>query len=1324
MGKLEKVREIYDLKFAELKSPENWRNTLKDISKYYKFNFVEAILIHSQANNTTVMAEMKNWNKFGRYVKMGEHGIAVFTARTDTKLKYLFDIGQTQGKPIEKAWNIRESEQRERLIRRYNAKYGTDYTKASQVVKDVYSAAMDNIKGDIEKEIEVYKPQNIDTIKQFVADSALCIILSRCGFNIPEDKLDFSAVSEIIPDGLLAAVGNLSMKAAHEALMEIENAIRRKDYEQQIQNQGNRLGIRGEGRDIISEIGRTNQQSAAQHNGEESGGYAERNESHSLGYGEYERSERENMGGDSRESDRQGNGNNEGNEEKSAEGSEGESAEGNRDPNRSGTAGRRADEGIGETTPSGSNDTSSLIGYTGVAAAVKETVQNNTVEESSEDGDSFSFPNIPDNSAIVKIEWSESADLQDGEIFSFAEINRKLLALDNEQRINRESEDWQGSWYDKTRFTLYAKINGSEEIYEGRYDIGDGDGTLLHHMELCYGEEARELIAFLETLEQKESLHISEEQTEIIEKTIEGEQQSFVELMGAEEQSDKSENSLTTVKVGDFYEFRGNDAEIAAETLGLTLTSRNGEPMVGVPQHSLEQYIEQLNNAGFDVNFAESTEKSHIEKVHSENEAQNNVISNFREKTAKLFNPIDGYSAEKIEQLVKEDITNILYENKIMAEVGEVVLIGSRSRGTETDISDLDFVVEVKSDLKEYALFNILNEESFEIGGVTVDINPIKENESGSLSDYLTNAEQYMQEKEKAEQERIEKMREVAKEQDIPFSDRYSEGIAKLLYPNADIKIQGFEYSNFEDGTFDVAVGNVPFENYRVTDSAYEDEYVLHDYFFIKTLDKLKPGGIAAFITSSGTLDKFNNSARIDIANRAELIGAIKLPGGKNGAFKAIAGTEATTDIIFLQKREHTEAFASYNMPNWAGSPVSVYNKENHYSGTVNKYFAQNPEMILGEIKQVSGPYGSTTQCLPREGTDLYEELEKALSTLQCEFTAKPTVITEEGIEDIEENRVPAADSAENYCFYIDEKGTLYYRENEYMTPYEVKSPKNEKAIKAMCGLCGCVKKVIDVQLKGGSENELKSAQNTLEKEYDSFVKSYGYLNKAENIRLFRTDMRSSLLLSLEQETDETENTGVYEKADIFTKATISPAKTVEKADSPQEALAISLNLKNAVNIPYMARLCGETEEKVISDFNKYLGLGEWRNCEPSKAVGKFRGFDISFYYTSQSSAVQIKGVSGLVYGSDFTLSAVGTCIKIENLANGITGRKRSALLEIEKAEKEIETAKAQYGKPFEYAEELNGLLLKQADINSRLEFGEEQEEIIDGEWEGDEAET
>lgn len=1239
MGRLEKVREIYDRKFAELKSPENWRNTLKGISKYYKFNFVEAILIHSQADYVTVMAEMKNWNKFGRYIKMGEHGIAVFTARTDTKLKYLFDIGQTQGKPIERAWNIRESkQQRERLINRYNLKYSTDYTKASEVVKDIYSEAIDSIRRDIEREIEVYKPENADTIKKFIADSALCLILSRCGFNIPDDRLDFSAVSEIIPDGMLAAAGNLSMKAAHKALMEIENAIRRNDYEQQIQNQGHRLGVRGEGRDILSEAG-GNRQSAAEHYGKEGSEYAERNESHSLGYGEYERSLRQDMGGNSREGDRQGDRNNESDEKRTAEGDKGEGSGGDENPNRSGTAGERADEGSGEAAEDSGDDAAALSGSAGVAAALSETVQYNK-EESSEDDGSFSFPNIPDNSAVVKIEWSESSELQDGEIYDFAEINRKLLSLDSEQRFNRENDDWQGSWYDKTKFTIYAKINGSEETYIGRYDIGDGDGTLLHHLELCNLEGSEELVSFLRKLEQQEfeAPIYGEENADIIEKTVENEQLSLFESDNSEQSKHTENTKVHGLKVGDVLTFpdKPDSKWRVSDITDLQIDFTNTDPNALEKSFSHIDFGQDRDKLQSVLGYVVILPASENENSAPEKNPDNVITDSYREtdiienkqiikNTPANFHLSDGETIDygKGEKAkFRDNITAIRTLKEIEKEKRHATFEEQQVLSKYTGWGGLSKAFDKSAEnwQKEYIeLKALLSEEEYNAAlnstltayyTDTELIRPIYSTlerfgfKGGEILDPAMGTGNFFS----------VIPSEIAQNSHLYGIelDKITGRIAKLLYPNADIKIQGFEYSNFDDGTFDVAVGNVPFENYRVSDNAYKEEYVLHDYFFIKTLDKLKPGGIAAFITSSGTLDKFNTSARIDIANRAELLGAVRLPGGKDGAFKAIAGTEVTTDIIFLQKRESLESFSSYNMPLWAGSPVSVYDRKNHYAGTVNKYFAQHPEMVLGEIKQVSGPYGSTALCLPKEGTDLYEELDKALSALQCEFTAKPTEITEEIIEDIEEDRIPAADNSENYCFYVDENDNLYYRENEYMTPYEAKSAKDEKAVKAMCGLCGRVQKVIDVQLKDSGENELKTAQEALEKEYDSFVKNYGYLNKTENIRLFRTDLRSSLLLSLEQETDETENTGVYEKADIFTKATISPNKTVESADSPEEALAISLNLKNAVNIPYMARLCGETEEKVISD------LGELIYQNPQKYNGSpYSGWETAEEYLS-----------------------------------------------------------------------------------------------------------
>ncbi len=306
MTRLEHVQNVYDKEIEKIKQSELWLHTLENIARYSKFSFAEAMLINAQSENVSIMATMHDWNRFGRHIRRGERSIAVFTSRTDTALKYLFDISQTYGPSIEKSWNIKESaDQREKLIRRYNSKYGTDYTELSGVINSVYRSAMESILEDIEREISIFEYQNEAEIKKFISDSAFCIIMTRCGYEIPSDTLDFSSVSEIIPDGLLITAGNLSMKAAHNALMEIENAIRRKDYEQ-YQIQGHSAGVRGEERSALSEIESAQEQGGVEYKSEESDRYAERTQPLGIGRGEYERIGRTDMGRDSRQSGREG----------------------------------------------------------------------------------------------------------------------------------------------------------------------------------------------------------------------------------------------------------------------------------------------------------------------------------------------------------------------------------------------------------------------------------------------------------------------------------------------------------------------------------------------------------------------------------------------------------------------------------------------------------------------------------------------------------------------------------------------------------------------------------------------------------------------------------------------------------------------------------------------------------------------------------------------------------------------------------------------------------------------------------------------------------
>lgn len=674
------------------------------------------------------------------------------------------------------------------------------------------------------------------------------------------------------------------------------------------------------------------------------------------------------------------------------------------------------------------------------------------------------------------------------------------------------------------------------------------------------------------------------------------------------------------------------------------------------------------------------------------------VISDFRTRTDEHYKKLAGYSAHNVEELAKQYIREAFRENEISADVGEVVLYGSRSRGMEHDASDLDFVAEIYTDMKEDALFNILHETPFEIGGAAVDINPIRAEETGSLEDYLLGAERYLQQKgakgktvpeaqdyriEETEQtsfgpkarytanisairalNQIESENRVATPEEqkilaqyvgwggIPQAfdsdnsawateykelkelltpdeyeaarstvltahytsptvisaiykvlgnfgfkggnvlepamgignffgvmpegmrsqsqmhgvelDEISGRIAKQLYPNADIQICGYENTDFPDNFFDAAVGNVPFGNYGVSDTKYNREnFLIHDYFFAKTLDKVAPGGVVAFITSKGTLDKESPKVREYLAKRADLIGAIRLP---NNAFKANAGTEVTADIIFLQKREKM----SVEKPDWC------YTAEIAEGISVNQYFADHPEMILGEMRLVSGRYGEETACVPIEGANLEQQLDRAVRTLKRDII----VSRREEKRVKEHGTIPATAGVRNFT-YTEIDGKIYFRENNIMTEVELKG-KDAARVRGLIGVRNAFYELVDAQRDACSDKELSQLQSKLNTLYDEFVKSFGFIGDIKNRNVFGADDSCNALCG----GLETENPKTHEivKTDIFTKRTIKPFVEVTHTDTPLEALYVSLDMRGFVDIDYMSELCGISGEKIANE--------------------------------------------------------------------------------------------------------------------------------------------
>ena len=413
--------------------------------------------------------------------------------------------------------------------------------------------------------------------------------------------------------------------------------------------------------------------------------------------------------------------------------------------------------------------------------------------------------------------------------------------------------------------------------------------------------------------------------------------------------------------------------------------------------------------------------------------------------------------------------------------------------------------------------------------------------------------------------------------------DTISAGIAQQLYQKTTIAAQGFEETNLPDSFFDGVVGNVPFGDFKVLDKRYDKhKFLIHDYFFAKSLDKLRPGGVMALVTSKGTMDKETLAVRKYIAQRAELLGAIRLP---NNTFKGNAGTEVVSDILILQKRDRLIDIE----PDW----VHLDTDENGIK--MNSYFVQHPEMVLGEMKMVSGRFGMEATCVPYENADLAAQLDEAVANIHGEITEYET---EEELEE-EDNSIPADPTVRNFSYtVVDDK--IYYRENSRMTPVEV-SATAENRIKGMIAIRNSVRTLIELQTEDYPDSEIKAEQERLNRLYDTFSGKYGLINSRANTSAFSQDSSFSLLSALEIIGEDGE---LERKADMFSKRTIKPHTPVTSVDTASEALAVSLGEKATIDMDYMMELSGKSENEIFEDLKGVIFLNplyEYGNAYESK---------------------------------------------------------------------------------------------------------------------------
>lgn len=399
--------------------------------------------------------------------------------------------------------------------------------------------------------------------------------------------------------------------------------------------------------------------------------------------------------------------------------------------------------------------------------------------------------------------------------------------------------------------------------------------------------------------------------------------------------------------------------------------------------------------------------------------------------------------------------------------------------------------------------------------------------------------------------------------------DDISGRIASKLYPQANIAVQGFETTNLPDNFFDVAVGNVPFAQMKVLDKKYDKyNFLIHDYFFAKTLDKVRPGGIVAFITSKGTMDKKSCKVRKYIAQRAELLGAVRLP---NNTFSRTAGTKVTSDVLFLQKRERMIDIE----PDW----VHLCTDDNGI--TINSYFIEHPEMVLGEMQEVSGPYGAKAECIAYDNANLEDLLNEAVANINGEYKAQEIEqLFDDDTQNIEEaDIIPATPDVKNFSYTVVD-GDIYYRQNSIMERQKLNATA-EKRIKALVKVREALRGVLNNQLEDMPDEVIKNSQLKLNNLYDNFINEFGYINTRANLKAFEKDDSINLLASLEKFDSEKNYKG---KSDIFSRRTVKPHKAIDKVETAADALAVSIAEKAKVDLEYMSKLYGKSVNNIVDE--------------------------------------------------------------------------------------------------------------------------------------------
>lgn len=784
---------------------------------------------------------------------------------------------------------------------------------------------------------------------------------------------------------------------------------------------------------------------------------------------------------------------------------------------------------------------------------------------------------------------------------SFALGNKLLGILDEKQHREREGDKNIG-WYHKTDFVIKAVIGGEEFNYEGRFDIGDGEGDLIAHIknfydyalspkgEQLYGDDRESLLRgrdeFIPFLEQHTELKPEDEK--LLDEIMATESDWYRTAEEAEEKPQANADKVNGSEAPVIEMEQSTD-----DLIGREIIIDNRKYLIeSIGKISGDVSLRDItfqNNVGFPINRVEKI--GYIQKLLEQEktelppEEKTETLATDRHNFRITDDAIGiGGAKEKfrnnmaaINLLHELEIENRLATPKEQEVLSRYVGWGSLSMAFDehnaawaeefkelyASLSPEEYRAAMESTLTAFytppvvikAMYDALDRLGFSQGNI-LEPSCGTGNFFGLLPESMQNSKLHGVE-----------------------IDSLTGRLAKQLYPKANIAIEGFEKTNLPDDHFDVVLGNVPFGEIRVNDSRYNaQKFLIHDYFFAKALDKVRAGGVVMFITSKGTMDKVSPEVRKYIAQRAELLGAIRLP---DNTFKANAGTEVTSDILILQKRDRVMDIE----PDW----VHLDTDENGV--TMNRYFVEHPEMVLGEIKMESTRFGTFEPvCKARKDIPLSELLSNAVQRINGEIPELDNGVDE--ISDEQELSVPADPNVRNFSFTLVD-GRVYFRENDRMQPASV-SMTAENRIKGLIQIRDCVRKLIEYQTEDYPEEMICTEQENLNRLYDVYTAKYGLINSRGNYLAFASDESYFLLCSLEVLDDE----GNFKrKADMFTKRTIKPHREVTSVETASEALALSIGEKARVDLPYMEQLTSKTQAELVQDLQGVIF--KVPNCEP-----------------------------------------------------------------------------------------------------------------------------